>query len=430
VARGPIAREPKIEFRLLGPLEVLAEGTPVSLGTPQQRALLVLLLLNANEVVSRDRLIDELWGENPPETAAKLVQVYVSRLRKALEPDRTGGGDVLVTQAPGYMLRVSPDELDVNRFERLVEEGQKALVEGTPGEAAARLREALALWRGPALADFVFEPFAEADVGRLEELRLAALEGRIEADLALGRTDLVGELETLIARNPLRERLRGQLMLALYRSGRQSEALEAYRETRRTLVEEVGVEPDPALQRLEQAILKQDPALDAPEAPSPRPTMTPAVQDRLSPGGPAAQVASVPDAFIGRRDELSALLSGLDAALTGRGSVFLVAGEAGIGKSRLLDELAQNARESGARVLWGRCWEAGGAPAYWPWVQSLRAYVQDRDPDRLQSELGAGGAELATILPELRALSRTCPLRARSSRGRRGSVSSRPWPRS
>jgi DNA-binding SARP family transcriptional activator len=399
--RGPIAREPKIEFRLLGPLEVLAEGAPISLGTPQQRALLAVLLLNANEVVSRDRLIDELWGENPPETAAKLVQVYVSRLRKALEPDRTGGGAVLVTQVPGYKLRVGPDEFDVNRFERLVEAGREALAAGKPPDAASCLRVALAMWRGPALADFVFEPFAEADVGRLEELRLVALEGRIEADLALGRTELVSELEALIARNPLRERLRGQLMLALYRSGRQSEALEAYRETRRTLVEEVGVEPGPALQRLEQGILKQDPALDAPEALSLAPTMTPAVQG-LSSGGPAAQVASVPDAFIGRQDELGALLGGLDEALTGRGSVFLVAGEAGIGKSRLLDELAQNARERGARVLWGRCWEAGGAPAYWPWVQSLRAYVQERDPERLHSELGAGGAELATILPGLR----------------------------
>lgn len=377
----------------------------IPLGTPQQRALLALLLLDANQVVSRDRLIDELWGEHPPETAAKLVHVYVSRLRKALEPERAGGaGDVLVTQAPGYLLRVAPDQLDLHRFERLVEEGQRALSCGMPSEAAERFRAALAVWRGPPLADFAFEPFAEAEIGRLEELRLAALEGRIEADLGLGRTDLVGELEALIARNPLREHLRGQLMLALYRSGRQSEALEAYRETRTTLVEEVGIEPGPALQHLEQAILNQDPALDLSTGPPSRLAIAPAAQERPTPMEAEVPVASAPDPFVGRREELSALLGGLDDALAGRGSLFLIGGEAGIGKSRLLDELSQSARERGARVLWGRCWEAGGAPAYWPWVQSLRAYLQDRDPDRLHDGLRAVGAELATILPDLREL--------------------------
>jgi DNA-binding SARP family transcriptional activator len=377
----------------------------ISVGTPQQRGLLALLLLNANQVVSRDRLIDELWAQKPPETAVKLVQVYVSRLRKALHPDRAAAaGDVLVTQAPGYMMRIDPEQLDVHRVERLVEEGRAALSAEEFADAAQRFGAALALWRGPPLAEFAFEQFAEAEIGRLEELQLATLEDRTDAELALGRTGLVGELEKLVVRHPLRERLRGQLMLALYRSGRQSEALDAYREARRTLVEEVGVEPGPALQRLERAILTQDPSLDAQKAPPPRAEGIAATARRRAPGERDAAVAPTPDVIVGRRHELSVLASALDEALDGRGRVFLIAGEAGIGKSRLLDELAQNARERGARVLWGRCWEAGGAPAYWPWVQSLRTYIWERDRDRLQNELGAHGAVLATILPELRDL--------------------------
>jgi DNA-binding SARP family transcriptional activator/tetratricopeptide (TPR) repeat protein len=371
---------------VLGPLEVRDEHGPVSLGTPQQRALLAVLLLNPNEVVSRDRLIDELWGERPPETAAKLVQVYVSRLRKVLEPKRAGGADaVLLTQAPGYLLRVGRDELDVERFERLVDEGRKALAAGAPGDAAARLREALALWRGPPLGDFSFEPFAAAEIGRLEELHMTALEDRIEADLAVGHTDLIGELEALIARNPLRERLRGQLMLALYRTGRQSEALEAYRETRKTLVEEVGVEPGPELRRLEQAILAHDPALDR------RPA-------REAPSEPARGT------FVGREREMAELTGSLDDALAGRGRLVLLVGEPGIGKSRLADELMDQARARGARVMVGRCWEAGGAPPYWPWVQSLRAYVDDTAHEALREQLGPGAADLAQLLPELREL--------------------------
>jgi DNA-binding SARP family transcriptional activator len=384
-AERAITRTRKLEFRLLGPLEVWDENGLVSLGTPQQRALLALLLLNANHVVSRDRLIDELWGHEAPPTAVKLVQLYVSRLRKALEPD------ILVTKAPGYMVRIGGDELDLHRAERLVASGRQALADGKPQEAAERLREALALWRGPPLAEFAFERFAEREIGRLDELRLATLEDRIDADLALGHSGLVGELEGLIAHHPLRERLRGQLMLALYRSGRQSEALEAYRDTRRTLVEEVGVEPGPALKRLEREILAQDPGLEAPAREPPTPSR------------PAAALASH-DEFVGRHRELGALVSGLDDALAGRGAVLLIAGEAGIGKSRLLDELARHAAERGARVLWGRCWEAGGAPAYWPWVQSFRAYVEARDRDELRDELGAHPGELATLLPELREL--------------------------
>ena len=390
-----ITRKRKLEFNLLGPLEVRGEHGPVSLGTPQQRALLAVLLLNANEVVSRDRLIDELWGEDPPETAAKLVQVYVSRLRKALQPDRAGGaGDVLVTQAPGYLLRVGPDELDVRRFELLVEAGQEALSTNEVREAGERFAEALGLWRGPALADFVFERFAEAEVGRLEELRLAALEGRIDADLALGREAAVlGELEALVAEHPLRERLRAQLMRALYQAGRQAEALEAYREARKALTEELGIEPGRGLRELHEAILRQDPELDRrteeATAPPSRPDGKP-------------ERATTIGTFVGRERELTDLDAALDDAMSGRGRIALVAGEPGIGKSRLIDELIGRARARDVRVVVGRCWEAGGAPAYWPWVQALRACIREAEPDVLREQLGAGAADLGQLLPELR----------------------------
>jgi DNA-binding SARP family transcriptional activator len=250
---GSFERSRRLEFRILGPLEVLEEDRPIPLGGAQQRALLAILLTRPNEVVSRDRLIDELWGETPPRTALNTLQYYVSQLRKLL------GADRIVTQPPGYAIRVEPDELDLARFERLFEEG-----------GGDRVREALALWRGPALADFAYEEFAQAEAARLEELRLAALERRIEADLGLGHhAELVGELEKLIAQHPVRERLRGQLMLALYRSGRQAEALDAYQATRKTLVDELGIEPSQAVQELERAILRHDPGLDlaAPSAP-------------------------------------------------------------------------------------------------------------------------------------------------------------------
>lgn len=249
-----------MDFGILGPLEARSEGRSVSLGGPQQRAVLAILLLHANEVVSTDRLIDELWGEEPPASAKAVLQGYVSHLRKEI-------GAALVTRAPGYALEVVGEELDLRRFEALLGQGREALASSRPDLAAERIREALALWRGPALADFAYEPFAQAAIVRLEELRLTAIEDRIEADLALGRHGpLAGELEGLVAEHPLRERLRGQLMLSLYRSGRQAEALEAYQKGRRALVGELGIDPSPALQALERSILNQDPAIDLPRA--------------------------------------------------------------------------------------------------------------------------------------------------------------------
>ena len=263
-----------MEFRLLGPLQVLESDRPLPLGRGRQRALFALLLIHANEVVSTDRLIDELWGATPPKNALKNIQVYVSRLRKELGEGR------LVTQSPGYLLHVDPSELDLGRFERFVADADGA----DPQLAADNLRRALEEWRGPALADVAYEPFAQAEIARLEERRWAATEQRLDADLACGRdAQLIGELESLIAVHPLREHLRAQLMLALYRSGRQADALSTYRVGQRELSDRLGLEPGEELRALEQAILRHDPALDPPrghaergrsDVPLPRGTVT------------------------------------------------------------------------------------------------------------------------------------------------------------
>ena len=242
-----------LEYRILGPVDVADETGSISLGGPKQRALLGLLLVNADAVVSTDRLVDQLWGEQPPKAAVASLQNFVAQLRKLL------GADALITKPPGYVLRVEPGQLDLHRFERLVTEAR-----AQPAEQRAQLlREALSLWRGPPLADLAFETFVQTEVRRLEELRLEALEERIDADLELGgRGEVVGELEGLVAEHPMRERLRGQLMLALYRAGRQAEALQAYHDARQALVEELGLEPSPPLQQLYRSILRQEAALE------------------------------------------------------------------------------------------------------------------------------------------------------------------------
>jgi DNA-binding SARP family transcriptional activator/tetratricopeptide (TPR) repeat protein len=578
-----------MDFRILGPLEVLDEGRALSVGGSKQRALLALLVLHVNEPLSTDRLIDALWGERPPATAAKTVQVHVSRLRKALAGG--AGGDpagLVATREHGYELRLDPERLDAHRFERLVAEGRGELAAGRPERAAAALEEALSLWRGPALADLAYEVFAQREIARLEDLRVAAREELVEAKLALGRhAEVVGELERLVAEHPYRERPRAQLMLALYRSDRQADALQAYQDARRTLVEELGIEPGERLRELERAILAQDRALAAPlgradrdaaprpPAPAELPTgvvtflltdiegssglweadpegmaaalelhdeliaravdahagrllktkgegdstvtafrrssdavaaavdiqealvaaswpdglelrvrialhtgeaheragdyFGPAlnraarlraltrggttvvsqataeiVRDRLprevelvdlgrhelrglsrrenvfelrpvaaraaparvaaavEPAALEAAVETAGGAFVGRERELGELVGGLDDAFAGRGRLFLLGGEPGIGKSRLAEELIAVARARGARALVGRCWEAGGAPAYWPWLQSLRSYLREAETDALRAQLGAGTADLAQIMPELR----------------------------
>ena len=252
-----------IDYRLLGPIEAGINGDALDIGGQKQRVLLAVLLLSANEPVSREVLVDRLWGECPPRGAQHTLEVYVSRLRKTLEP--AAGGPVLLTRPGAYVLQAPGERIDARRFERLAGEGRRALEASAPGRAAADLREALALWRGAPLANVGDEPFAQAEIARLEELRAGALEDRIEADLALGHHgDVVGELEVLAAAHPLRERLYQQLMIALYRCGRQAEALDVYHSARKTLVEELGIEPGPGLKRVERAILDQDVSLDAP----------------------------------------------------------------------------------------------------------------------------------------------------------------------
>jgi predicted ATPase/class 3 adenylate cyclase len=253
-----------MEFRILGSLEVRSGDRVLPLRGGRHRALLAVLLLHPNEVVSSDRLVDELWGEQPPPSARQMVKGYVSDLRRDLEAD--GEGCCIVTRAPGYVAELERTQLDAARFEALFAHASKALAAERHREAASRLRDALALWRGPALVEFAYEPFAQNTIARLEDLRLVALEHRIAADLELGRhAELVGELEALVLEHRFRERLRELLMLALYRSGRQAEALEAYQTTRAVWVEELGIDPAPAMQRLEQKILRQDPSIDPAE---------------------------------------------------------------------------------------------------------------------------------------------------------------------
>lgn len=297
-----------VEFRLLGQVEAWRAGRRVELGGRKQRAVLASLLLRAGRVVSLDQLIDDLWPEHPPARAAATVQVFVSNLRRALEPDRTRGAPptLLRTAAPGYLLAVEPDAVDAHRFARLTEQGRDALAADDPERAAELLRRAAGLWHGPALADLPDAPFTRAEAAGLDELRLGAAEDRIDAELALGRhTALVAELEQRVRRHPMRERLRAQLMLALYRCGRQADALESYRLGRRVLRDELGLEPGARLRDLERAVLCHDPAL-AWEPPAPvTPAPPPAADDPAA--GPPGRVLVVDDTAINRKLLVAAL---------------------------------------------------------------------------------------------------------------------------
>src|SRR5215203_5267144 len=307
----------RTEYRILGPLEIVHRGAAVPTGGQRKRALLARLLLEANRTVSVDALVDALWGERVPSTAVKMVHIYVSQLRKVLPRG------ALQTRPPGYRIEVAPEAV-----ERLRKEGREALADGDADTAAERLTAACALWRGPALGEFS-EPFAAAAAAHLDELRLLAVEDRIDAELALGRhRDVAGELRTLVASHPLRERPRRQLMLALYRQGRHAEALAAFHELRAVLRDELGIDPSTGLAELQYRMLNQDPALDhaspppAPSHPVPVPLSAPVAVPAPPPG----------DVFVGRAAELERLEQALDRATAGHGGTALIGGPAGIGK--------------------------------------------------------------------------------------------------
>jgi DNA-binding SARP family transcriptional activator/tetratricopeptide (TPR) repeat protein len=391
-----------LQFRILGPLEVLRRGECLSFRGSRERALVALLVLNANRIVSTERLAEDLWSGDPPDGAIRSLRVYVSRLRQSLG----AGSEAVVTRPSGYGLQVDPEAVDALRFEALVARGRDKAKAGDHTGAAALLREALGLWRGAALADVADAPFARAESNRLEEARLAAVEDRLDADLACGRHgEVTAELDALTREHPFRERLWSQRMVALYRSGRQADALRAYQDLRSTLGEQLGIEPSSALQDVEDAVLRHDPELDwhslehgGPRAPAPRlGEETEAPVAGAEPGWlpqPLRREERLP--LVGRDVELSRLDLTWQATRSGQRQLVLVAGEPGIGKSRLTADFARTAHGGEAAVLFGRCDEGMGVP-YQPFVEALARYLR-RAP---QIALGRLAGELVRLVPEV-----------------------------
>jgi DNA-binding SARP family transcriptional activator len=393
------------------------EGNTVPLGGRRERALLATLLLEANQVVSRDRLIDALWGDRPPETASNALQVHISKLRRALT-DSQGTAGALRTESPGYVLRTSPGELDAECFETMVTDSSSG---DKPDVVSARLRGALNLWVGPLLDGIDLDASWRSDITRLEELRISVLERRIEADLSLGQhRELVGELEALVQAHPWRERLTGQLMLALYRSGRQADALGAYGRTRQVLVEEHGIDPTPALQELQLAILNQSPQLELSGQGDSYGSMT-FSSDPYGAGGDATRLGpalSAPGAgnavplpgrlafrppvgIVGRERELELISDAYKRVVGGEGrEMLLVSGEAGLGKTTLVAEAARVAFDNGACVLFGHCDEDLTRP-YQFFAEALEHYVTHAAEERILRYMTTHGSELSRLAPSL-----------------------------
>lgn len=347
-----------MDFRLFGVIEVVrGEGeAALDLGPPKQRAVLALLALNPGETMSMDRLADELWPEGPPANLKGTLQAYISHLRKALEPGRLPRTppQVLVTGARGYRLKIVPEQVDLTRFACAADEGRRILAAGDHAAALGRLKDALSLWRGDPLAEFADYPFTRPVAARLGELRHRAAEDLFEARLALGDSgSCVPDLEQLVDAHPYRERLWGLLVRALYRAGRQAEALGALRRVRAVLADELGLEPGPELRRIEHAVFEQAAWLEAPQAPH-----------TSSPPAPR---------LVGREAHLQRIGERLDDLRRGRGGVLIIGGEPGIGKTRLAEAAAGLAVTRGVTAAWSRCVEDGGAPAFWPWIQALQA---------------------------------------------------------
>ena len=375
---------------LLGPLEVSGPEGRARIAGAKERLVLALLALRAGEVVSRDAMVDALWGDDPPATAVKTLQGHVARVRRALEA--AGMAEDLATRDPGYVLLVPLEAIDVTGFEHHAAAGRRALAAGDASGAAYELGVALGLWRGDALADCRGEGWAEAQALRLDELRLSTTEDRIDADLLLGQHGvLAAELESLVTRHPTRERLWAALMVALYRSGRQADAVRAYQRARDVLVGEMGLEPGAELRRLEAAVLAGDPALDAPARTTPAELAVPL------PGRVEAAAAAV---FVGRASERDGLVGALKAVVAGERRVVLVSGEPGIGKTSLAAAVARQAFDDDAIVLYGRCDDDLGIP-YQPWTEALTHLVAHTPDDVLAAHVDARGDELGRLVPDL-----------------------------
>ncbi len=391
-----------LEFRVLGPLEVRRGGRLVDIGTPKQRVVLALLLSDVNRVVSVDRILETLWGDDPPATAIGTLQSYVSGLRRLLEPFRLprAPAEVLVTRPPGYMIAVDPAAVDSVQFESMVTSGSKLAMD-TPLQARIDLEAALALWRGTPFVDLLDESGSLAAVVRLEEMRRGAHERLFAVRLALGEhAAIVGDLEQFVADEPLREFGWELLATAQYRSGRQTDALRTLARVRSILADEVGLEPGARLVELQRRIYEQDPSLDAPDRVDtdvvvPEPST--AMPTRPAPRPPSSD-GSV---FVGRSAQLAAIRGAVERSSAGRGALVLVVGEAGVGKTTLVEvALKATSIDGDARgplVLWGRSPEGEGAPAYWPWAQVLSSIPELSDHLATQPELG----RLANIVPNL-----------------------------
>ncbi len=380
-------------FKVLGTTEVLDDdGGVVAMGGAQRRALVATLVLRANQPCAIDWLTTCLWGEDAPGQSSALHPA-VSRLRRILEPAREAGAEpqVLTSVPGGYLLRASADDVDAAVFERLLSEAEQAI---DAADALATLDRALALWQGPAYADIADRPFAQGEAVRLEGRRLDALELRLERLLELGRAaEVVSEAEALVAEHPLRERFWALRMLGLYRTGRQADALRAFGDLRRILVDELGIEPGRELRDLEVAILRQDPALD--------PTPSAAPMNAGAPPVPVPATLSVSHVpFVGRAYERDVLASAWKRAQVESRQVVLIGGEPGVGKTRLVAELARQVADEGGHVVVGRC-DEGMAVPYQPFVEALRQFT-DHVPDaHLRPSLGRYAGELVRLLPEL-----------------------------
>ena len=363
---------------ILGPIELVSDG-PVQLRGAKERCLLAALAVRRGQAASDGWLVEALWGDDPPRTASKTLQNYVLRVRHALSAVE---GLSIVTQPSGYSLRALPGMVDAEVAESLIVKGRREQVGGNPELAGRLFRQAIDLWRGSALQEFADRPFAAAEAVRLDELREAALEDLVDTQLALGyHHELAGELEALVNGGPLRERRWSQLMVALYRDGRQAEALDAFHRLRRVLDRDLGVVPSAELRRLNEGILQQSPQLAWPSM------------------GVSQQAAR--STYFGRGQEMSLLFERFEAAIAGRGGVVLLAGEPGIGKTHALRELIALARIRSAIVLVGRCVEGAWAPPFRPFAEAIAAYGESVEPGRLRADLGSAGSSLVRIAPQL-----------------------------